>query len=129
MEREKLVEELARAVCRTDAETLAWGEGRDARIALQVDNDWMGWLDHAEAILSRLDALGLVVVEKEPTKEMILAGDDAKDECVDEDFSSNADGDREWYTTIRSDISSRVYAAMIAAATSSPQSQSNPSRS
>jgi hypothetical protein len=125
MEREKLVEELARAY---------W----DANRHYLVD-PWDGGKIHPKQIeavkagiraaLSRLDALGLVVVPRVPTKEMILAGDDAKDECVDEDFSSNADGDREWYTTIRSDISSRVYAAMIAAATSSPQSQSNPSRS
>ena len=47
-----------------------------------------------------------------PTKEMLEAGEQALDDCVDEDYSSDADGNRYPYTTIRSDAVYRVWVAM-----------------
>ena len=74
----------------------------------------------ATAILASLDAAGLVVVPREPTKEMVVAGDDEKEACIDSDWESDADGGRHDYTIIDSDIVSRVYRAMIAAQESKP---------
>lgn len=58
----------------------------------------------------------------EPTKEMVVAGDDALQDCVDSDYSSDADGNRYDYTTIRSDAPARVYKAMLSALPPSPVS-------
>lgn len=57
-----------------------------------------------------------VVVPREPTLEMIAAGQDAHDDCVDNGFGSDADGNRYDYTTISPDAPARVYRAMLAAA-------------
>lgn len=52
----------------------------------------------------------------EPTAAVIDKGIDALDDCVDENFSSDADGNRDYYTTIRSDGAARTFRAMIQAA-------------
>ena len=52
----------------------------------------------------------------EPTKEMLVAGQAALDDCVDEDYESNVDGDYCSYTTIRSDAAARIWRAMFEAA-------------
>ena len=49
----------------------------------------------------------------EPTKEMLVAGQSALDDCVDEDYDSDMDGNRNYYTTIRSDAAERVWRAMF----------------
>ena len=53
-------------------------------------------------------------VSTEPTKEMLIAGQRALDDCVDEDYDSDMEGNRNYYTTIRSDAVDRVWRAMIA---------------
>lgn len=57
---------------------------------------------------------------REPTKEMVIAGDDAKENCIDSDWSSDADGNRHDYTTINSDLPAIVFRAMIDAALAAP---------
>lgn len=77
--------------------------------------DWEGlspeWRDnlntHARAALTAL---------LEPTAGVIDKGIDALEDCVDSDFSSNADGERDYYTTIRSDAAALTFRAMIQAA-------------
>lgn len=57
-----------------------------------------------------------VVVPREPTLEMIAAGQDAHDDCIDSGFGSDADGNRHDYTIISPDAPAKVYRAMLAAA-------------
>jgi hypothetical protein len=54
---------------------------------------------------------------REPTKDMALAGDDVLSDCMDSDWSSNADGDRFDYNYLRSGSAGRTWQAMIDAAT------------
>lgn len=56
------------------------------------------------------------LVPVEPTKEMIVAGQDEHDNCVDSGFNSDIDGNRYDYTEISPDAPARVYGAMLAAA-------------
>ena len=56
------------------------------------------------------------IVPVEPTKEMLIAGQAALDDCVDEDYDSDMEGNRNYYTTIRSDAADRIWRAMFAAA-------------
>ena len=65
--------------------------------------------------LRELRSNGGVVVPTEPTKEMIAAGQDEHDNCIDTGYDSNADGDRFEYTTISPDAPYRIYRSMIAA--------------
>jgi hypothetical protein len=67
------------------------------------------------AALAALDAAGFVVVPKEPTKEMILAGDTELDNFEDESSSSDIDGNRYDYTHRREGWERGVYQAMLAA--------------
>lgn len=53
---------------------------------------------------------------REPTKEQAICGRDALDDCVDSDWSSDADGNRHDYTIISSSAPAQVYRAMIDAA-------------
>jgi hypothetical protein len=78
-----------------------------------------GWL-LTEGEAKRL-ARAAIEAMREPTKAMILAGDNEKENCVDEDTTSDADGNQYNYTTIRSDISSRIFSAMIDAALNLPE--------
>lgn len=53
---------------------------------------------------------------KEPTKNMILAGEDVLDSCLDSDFDSGPDGEAAYhYNTIKSGTASRVWIAMVEA--------------
>lgn len=61
---------------------------------------------------------GWRLVPVEPTKEMIVAGQDEHDNCIDTGYDSDADGNRYDYTTISPDAPTRVYTAMVAAAPS-----------
>lgn len=75
--------------------------------------------DNARALrdwLSRALDDGMVPVPREPTKEMIVAGQVEHDNCVDTCYDSNSDGDHFEYTTISPDAPYRVYRAMLAAA-------------
>lgn len=57
---------------------------------------------------------------REPTKEMVLAGDDEKEACIDSDWDSDVDGNRHDYTIINSDLPARVWRAMLDAALALP---------
>ncbi|WP_129543755.1 hypothetical protein [Serratia sp. 1D1416] len=59
---------------------------------------------------------GYKLVPVELTKEMIVAGQDEFEECVDRGFSSDADGNRYDYTDIAPDAPARIFKAMMAAA-------------
>jgi hypothetical protein len=61
-------------------------------------------------------ALAAFRAMREPTMLMVEAGDVEKEDCIDSDFDSDADGNRHDYTTINSDISARIFRAMIDAA-------------
>jgi hypothetical protein len=50
------------------------------------------------------------------TKEMIIAGQEELEACIDNGFDSDADGNRHDYTEIASDAPYRVFCAMLAAA-------------
>ncbi len=58
-------------------------------------------------------ALAALKAMREPSKEMVIAGDDEKEWCIDSSYSSDADGNRHDYTIIASDLPARVYRAMI----------------
>lgn len=70
---------------------------------------------------SEIAPKGWKLVPEEPTKEMIVAGQDEHDNCIDTGYDSDADGNRHDYTTISPDAPSRVYLAMINAAPRGPQ--------
>lgn len=59
---------------------------------------------------------GWVGVPVEPTKEMVSAGQDEMDNCIENGFDSDIDGNRFDYTEISPDAPYRIYLAMIAAA-------------
>lgn len=59
---------------------------------------------------------GYVMVPKEPTKQMILAGQEELESCIDNGFDSDIDGNRYDYTDIVPDAPHRVFMAMLAAA-------------
>lgn len=75
-------------------------------------------VDEASAadFLAALKDAGYVIVPKEPTKQMVIAGDDEKENCIDSGWDSDTDGNRYDYTIINSDLPARVYRAMLAAA-------------
>ncbi|HHT2405896.1 TPA: hypothetical protein ACTYRL_000558 [Klebsiella michiganensis] len=50
------------------------------------------------------------------TREMIIAGQEELEACIDNGFDSDADGNRHDYTAIASDAPYRVFCAMLAAA-------------
>lgn len=82
--------------------------------------DAMDLTDGLDAGSAERYARAAIEAMRVPTKEMAVAGDDALDECVDSDWSSDADGNRHDYTTIRSDAPGTVYSAMIDAALKAP---------
>ncbi len=59
---------------------------------------------------------GYVMVPREPTKQMILAGQEELESCIDNGFDSDIDGNRYDYTDIVPDAPHRVFMAMLAAA-------------
>lgn len=59
---------------------------------------------------------GYVLVPKEATKQMILAGQEELESCIDNGFDSDVDGNRYDYTDIVPDAPHRVFMAMLAAA-------------
>ena len=73
----------------------------------QANPDWRAWIDDARRVIAAMRAV---------TKEMADAGADELDNCMDEGFSSNADGERDYYTTVNSDAPAKIYIAMIDAA-------------
>lgn len=66
--------------------------------------------DDVRTILAALRAAGYAVVPVQPTKEMILAGDTAQDDCTDMDRDSYGTSWR-----VRSDAYLDIYRAMLAA--------------
>ncbi len=98
----------------------------DVRQALsQMDDEIIAELD-AEESACRAAMLqsgnspavpdGYVMVPKEPTKQMILAGQEELESCIDNGFDSDIDGNRYDYTDIVPDAPHRVFMAMLAAA-------------
>ncbi|EPM0590588.1 hypothetical protein WJB48_005036, partial [Klebsiella pneumoniae] len=59
---------------------------------------------------------GYMMVPREPTKQMILAGQEELESCIDNGFDSDIDGNRYDYTDIVPDAPHRVFMAMLAAA-------------
>ncbi len=57
------------------------------------------------------------------TREMIIAGKEELEACIDNGFDSDADGNRHDYTAIAFDAPYRVFCAMLAAAPQSPGSE------
>lgn len=70
---------------------------------------------------ARRQARAAILALREPTKEMVVAGDDEKEMCIDSDWSSDADGNRHDYMVINSDLAAHVWRAMIDAALGDPQ--------
>lgn len=72
----------------------------------------------AESIIGNSPGIpdGYVMVPKEPTKQMILAGQEELESCIDNGFDSDIDGNRYDYTDIVPDAPHRVFMAMLAAA-------------
>ncbi|EPY4769142.1 hypothetical protein ACXDIJ_000320 [Klebsiella quasipneumoniae] len=64
---------------------------------------------------------GYVMVPKEPTKQMILAGQEELESCIDNGFDSDIDGNRYDYTDIVPDTPHRLFMAMLAAAPQEPK--------
>lgn len=83
-----LVEQVARALSDAGLDDVT---SDDARAAIIAVFDWMA----------------------EPSQQALSDGMDVAENCMDEDYSSNGDGDREYYTTLRSDAPFRVYRAML----------------
>lgn len=70
--------------------------------------------DHVEA--AEYEARAAIEAMREPSKQMIAAGDEEKEACIDQGADSDADGNSYPYTYINSDLPARVFRAMIAAA-------------
>ncbi|HIE4887986.1 DUF550 domain-containing protein [Klebsiella pneumoniae] len=72
----------------------------------------------AESIIGNYPGIpdGYVMVPKEPTKQMIFAGQEELESCIDNGFDSDIDGNRYDYTDIVPDAPHRVFMAMLAAA-------------
>lgn len=72
----------------------------------------------AESIIGSSPAIpdGYVMVPKEPTKQMILAGQEELESCIDNGFDSDIDGNSYDYTDIVPDAPHRVFMAMLEAA-------------
>lgn len=68
------------------------------------------------ADLAELVPDGWKLVPGEPTKEMVAAGQDRFEECIDSGFDSCEDGSTYEYSKISSDAPYLVYIAMLAAA-------------
>ena len=66
--------------------------------------------------LAELVPDGWKLVPVEPTKEMVAAGQDKFEECIDSGFDSCEDGSTYEYSKISSDAPYLVYIAMLAAA-------------
>lgn len=96
-----MVEKIARGLCANDTDI--WADGDSPN-------------DQELRRLYYREALAVLKVMRDATKEMIAAGDDAKEACVDSDYDSDADGNRYDYTTINSDLPAIVFRAMIDAA-------------
>lgn len=64
---------------------------------------------------------GYVMVPREPTKKMILAGQEELESCIDNGFDSDIDGNRYDYTDIVPDAPHRVFMAMLAASPQEPK--------
>jgi hypothetical protein len=62
------------------------------------------WQDRARAVLMAL---------REPSKDMIAAGHDKAADCMDTDFDSDRDGERHYYSYLRSDAPKPIWQAMI----------------
>ena len=74
--------------------------------------------DDSRAAMKRMALAAITAVReamREPTKEMVLSGDIAKEDCIDSDWDSDADGNRHYSTTINSDLPAIVWRAMLAA--------------
>lgn len=69
----------------------------------------------AAYLASLTQPVGMVCVPVEPTKEMVIAGDDALMECKDYSWDSRDECGHE-ELSIRSDAPAQIYRAMIAAA-------------
>ncbi len=80
-------------------------------------------VDDTEKVNSPAIPEGYVMVPREPTKQMILAGQEELESCIDNGFDSDIDGNRYDYTDIVPDAPRRVFMAMLAAA---PQPQNAP---
>lgn len=81
----------------------------------------LGSIDLANYQHRELVARAAIQAMLQPTKEMVVAGDNAKEECIDHGYDSDADGNRYDYTTINSDLPAIVFRAMIDAALSPSQ--------
>ena len=86
----------------------------DDDIALALMTVWCNpegsGISDAALLRAELRAAGYAVVPVQPTKEMILAGDTAQDDCTDMDRDSYGTSWR-----VRSDAYLDIYRAMIAA--------------
>ena len=80
----------------------------------------MDLTDGLDTTAAETYARAAMAAMREPTKEMVLAWDDEKEACIDRDWSSDADGNREDYTIINSDLPAGVYRAMLEAAPKAP---------
>lgn len=69
-----------------------------------------------EARLAEREPDGWKMVPINPTKEMVTAGQDKFEECIDHGFDSCEDGSTHEYSKISSDAPYQVFKAMIAAA-------------
>ena len=83
---------------------------------LIIDRVWPEEAPALHAWLTRaLYGEGYKLVPVEPTKEMMAAGQNEHDNCIDEGYGSDADGNRHNYTTISPDAPYKIYAAMLSA--------------
>jgi len=71
--------------------------------------------ERIDAYLATPEQAEGVMVPVEPTKEMIVAGDEALDDCRDSGYSSDIYGNRYEYETINSDAPAIIYRAMLRA--------------
>jgi len=71
----------------------------------------------ADWVIGDLADAGFVILPKEPTKEMVLAGEAALDDCKDGGWDSGPDGESyNSYEYIISGAQTTIYKAMLTAA-------------
>ncbi len=100
------------------AETMKWRLAKavyESAMSLPENEGCVPWEradePHREHAVKHSRAVLLAL--REPTKEMILAGQTAADDAMDSDTCSNANGDRFEYHDLSSDGPMEIFQAMI----------------
>jgi hypothetical protein len=101
-------------------EEIGWQKERNCYAIYGVHLAWCAWRARTEIQNEQQNIPEIIpvwqMVPVEPTKEMVSAGQDKFEECINYGFDSCEDGSTHEYSKISSDAPYQVYQAMLAAA-------------